>query len=734
MSNKKDNQFSKLYDYFNGDEDSEVEIENYEDNYNKMIEAKNKNKNYEIKNKEILNSIIDELYSNIEEEEDDDENDVFYYKEKKNLKNDENDFNNFKFTSFKPKNCNNDEKNEENENKNETDNIIQKDILNNESNKKNEETHKKSVTEQISLNNNINDIINRSTSLQSEKLIENQITDINDKEYLIDSKIFDELEKEDKKKEKIKNKIEWKDKNVLIKRNIQKLKLYMKKNIKKEKNNNNKKIKELILYEDAIKNKKKYENIERNTITEINLNSKRSKINKKSYKICMKHDDKKIESIIKEYNNELLLIDISLIFKELKIFRNLLENININKLKNINDINEFINKISIVIKDNEKRKKKELEFLKQTWYLLNNNKNYIDNEIFEGYLKILFSSLGNINDTLNIIKQYLKVCFFGEKNEINLNDNIIKECLINFFELKKNIIAYKNTNEHSNDKYKKMIKENEKNLTFIPNIIKNENYNTIITKKKKNFNFNTLYDRFIQKEKDKQNNIQKLKKERIKKEMEEVKKKPLIYKYNNNNNIYYEEEIHEKLYNQGKYINKKKKEKILEKEKEEKEKLEKELKKYKLNYNSEINKRRMNKSFDIKIKPKGYNEYIIRNRKEILNKEKLKEKKEKISYGENYEKLKRRAITPFNITDMKKKIKKNNNDYFIMKIKIPNGQMKSIKINIESDPYKIANEFCKVYSIKENMKQKLIKNIINCQNTYLNVNKYNINNYDNYEF
>ena len=381
----------------------------------------------------------------------------------------------------------------------------------------------------------------------------------------------------------------------------------------------------------------------------------------------------------------------------------------------------------------KKEKKKELQFLKQTWYLLNNNKNYIDNEIFEGYLKILFSSLGNINDTLNIIKQYLKVCFFGEKNEINLNDNIIKECLINFFDLKKNIIAYKNTNEHSNDKYKKMIKENEKNLTFTPNIIKNENYNTIIAKKKKNFNFNTLYDRFIQKEKDKQNNIQKLKKERIKKEMEEVKKKPLIYKCNNNNNIYNEEEIHEKLYNQGKYINKKKKEKIIEKEKEEKEKLEKELKKYKLNYNSEINKRRMNKSFDIKIKPKGYNEYIIRNRKEILNKEKLKEKKEKISYGENYEKLKRRAITPFNITDMKKE-KQKNNDYFIMKIKIPNGQMKSIKINIESDPYKIANEFCKVYSIKENMKQKLIKNIINCQNTYLNVNKYNINNYDNYEF
>ena len=49
MSNKKDNQFSKLYDYFNGDEDSEVEIENYEDNYNKMIEAKNKKKIMKLK-------------------------------------------------------------------------------------------------------------------------------------------------------------------------------------------------------------------------------------------------------------------------------------------------------------------------------------------------------------------------------------------------------------------------------------------------------------------------------------------------------------------------------------------------------------------------------------------------------------------------------------------------------------------------------------------------------------
>ena len=54
---------------------------------------------------------------------------------------------------------------------------------------------------------------------------------------------------------------------------------------------------------------------------------------------------------------------------------------------------------------------------------------------------------------------------------------------------------------------------------------------------------------------------------------------------------------------------------------------------------------------------------------------------------------------------MKRKvIKEIKNDYFTMKIKIPNGQMKSLKIYINSDPYKIANDFCKIYSIKDDLK------------------------------
>ena len=216
-------------------------------------------------------------------------------------------------------------------------------------------------------------------------------------------------------------------------------------------------------------------------------------------------------------------------------------------------------------------------------------------------------------------------------------------------------------------------------------------------------------------------------------EMKEVKQKPRISKYISNN--INDEEIHEKLYNQGNYMRKKKQERIEEKEKEEKLNLEKEFKTFRLNLNSKKNRRRMAKSFDNISKPKGFDEYIIRNRKEILNKEKLKQQMEKIPCGENYEKIKKRTITPFNITDLRKeKIqkKKKEDDYFTMKIKIPNGQERTLKINIKNDPYKIANNFCKIYSIKENGKQKLIKNIINCQNVYLNINKDDINIYDEY--
>lgn len=739
MSNKKWNNFSKLYDYFNEEEESEEEIENYEKNYNEVLKEKKMKISKETNDDNKENKIFIELNSN--DKMIDDDNDVFYFEEKKIRDNENNDFNQIKFASFKPE-CFNEDYEEKKEN------IEKSNDLNNKHNKseKNEIINEKIISEQNSFGT-IYKNFNKSSSLNTEKIetnyqskfnTENQINYEEYKpEYLINSEIFDELDNKTLNTKKNRNKIEWKDGKVLVKKNVNQLKLYMKKNIKmnnksktkskdNKKGNNIKKKRELMLYEDALKKKKKIENINRNTISEYKLNSTRPKINKVSYRISLKYSDKKIESILNKYSNELNIIDIALILTDLKIFRKLLQNINANKLKNINNFEEFKNIISIAIKENEIRKIKELDFLEQIWNLIytknEKNQNFVKNDILEGFLKILFSSTGNISDILNILEQYIKAASFSQILD-KLN---IKKCIKNFFALKENIIAYKNINDFNDEKYEKIIKEKYKDLTFAPNTTKNESYNNVLTQRKKNFNFNTLYDRFVEKEKNKQNNLNKLKKEKLKKEMKEIKSKPTISKYSFNNFYQDEdqkEEIHEKLYKMGDYLRNKKQKIIEEKERKDKEKLEQEFKTYKLNYNSKKNRKRMAKSFDNKEKPKGFDEYIIRNRKEILNKKKLKEKLEKIPCGENYEKMRKRTITPFNITDMRKKnkIKKEDDDEysFTMKIKIANGQMRNLKINIKSDPFKVANEFCKIYSIRDGMKNKLINNIINCQKSYL---------------
>ena len=64
------------------------------------------------------------------------------------------------------------------------------------------------------------------------------------------------------------------------------------------------------------------------------------------------------------------------------------------------------------------------------------------------------------------------------------------------------------------------------------------------------------------------------------------------------------------------------------------------------------------------------------------------------------------------------KIKKEDDDEysFTMKIKIANGQMRNLKINIKSDPFKLVEEVKKNKSKKENPKiitEESLKKIIN---------------------
>ena len=679
---------------------------------------------------------------------------------------------------------------------------------NNEKNDKQsqkEMIYNKIIANQCSFGN-INETSNRSTSINTDKLgeysqsklfQENFDQDIYKPEYLINSQCFDELENKNmiennnnnneqkcnnidtntytfkqnekininiNKKESNKNNININElKNNILKNTKEKSKSKSKENNKKiQKKNNinnnininkninnsnhNKKPIELVLYDDAVKKKQKMENIYKNNMAKIQLNSTKNKINKKSYQIALEHDDKKIEHVINKYSNnknnkkeELTIVDIAQIFQDLKIFRKLLENINVNKLSNINNIKDFKNKISIAIKEGDIRKNEELDFLEKTWNILNSEqKSYIRKDIFEGLIKILFASTGNVNDIINIVKQYLQAALFGE-GIIELSDRNRKDdglglrnYIKKFFKLKENIIAYQNINNYNSKKFEKIIKERNSNLTFEPNIPQNENFHTTITQRRKNFNFNALYDRFIQKEKSKQTNLNQLKRNKIKEELKELKQKPTINKPIDNS--FYSDtncpqNIHDKLYLMDKHIRQKKQERIDKKIKEDNEKFENEYKSFRLNINSKENRKRMAKSFDNKIKPKGYDDYITRNKKAILERKRIKNIIEKIPCGENYEKIKRRSITPFNITDMRKryKNKQNNNnkkdEFFTLQIKIPNGQLRVIKIYMKSDPYKVADDFCKIYSIKDSVKRKLINNIISCQKAYINNKK-----------
>ena len=148
-------------------------------------------------------------------------------------------------------------------------------------------------------------------------------------------------------------------------------------------------------------------------------------------------------------------------------------------------------------------------------------------------------------------------------------------------------------------------------------------------------------------------------------ELKELKNKPTItnYKLNIlNDNEYYQngkkkENIYDRLYKLDKIKRAKKLELIKEKERIEKEKLDKELNTHRLSINRRLNRQRMNKSFD-QPKCRGFDQYVERNKKGRLERLRVKYLLEKVSNGENYEKIRRRNITPPNITDIRRMRKK----------------------------------------------------------------------------
>jgi hypothetical protein len=160
----------------------------------------------------------------------------------------------------------------------------------------------------------------------------------------------------------------------------------------------------------------------------------------------------------------------------------------------------------------------------------------------------------------------------------------------------------------------------------------------------------------------------------------------------------------------------------------------------------------LNKIFsNISRKPRGYEDYVERNRSVIQKKEYFKKKEEDRKYGKNYEKIHNMKIKPFNITDLNENKKKkkingisreqssnefgNNSEkekvqniiddiYITIEVKIPNGQLKPLKIYNKNynDTIELVNNFCKVYSINNENRKIIIKKVMQYKNSFFGRN------------
>ena len=147
----------------------------------------------------------------------------------------------------------------------------------------------------------------------------------------------------------------------------------------------------------------------------------------------------------------------------------------------------------------------------------------------------------------------------------------------------------------------------------------------------------------------------------------------------------------------------------------------------------------MNKSFtkyNKEKKPKGYYDYILRNRLLINQKENDKKIIDDKIYGKNYEKIKKMKIEPFNITDLKEdNINKRNNKikekhiyinnniidkiYITLDIKIPNGELKQLKIyKNDNNLIDLVDDFCEKYEMYEDDRDLLVSRVMQYKNEF----------------
>jgi len=440
---------------------------------------------------------------------------------------------------------------------------------------------------------------------------------------------------------------------------------------------------------------KKNKNIEKN----ISINKK----NIISHNINYKNLNKKISIIINKYSigEFFTIINIIQFLYELKIINKLIKK-NQNIDLDINKIKLNIEKIT----EKDIKQKEELEFIEQLWLKINPSMNeYINSKLFIELLNILFSYNNNY-----------------------INNNKIKELVI----LIENLLYKYKINNNKNPDNNKQFLSPLRNITYeindlwpIQKLIKS------FIKLKNNIKYNksNKSNNYGNKNEESYNNNNLIKEKKLEQDKYIYEKSGYSFEtpFKPNKGDIYEDSlilnkkkkntVYERLYNLRKINN------------ENKSKSNSKMEDFNFKPIYISNDERMNKSFTNYNKermPKGYYDYIIRNRALINKRESENKLNEDKMYGKNYEKIKKMEIKQFNITDLKEnknnnknnniKKKKNkkiiDNIYITIEIKIQNG-VKTFKIyKNDNNLIEQLNEFCEKYEINENDKKLLFDKIM----------------------
>jgi hypothetical protein len=167
----------------------------------------------------------------------------------------------------------------------------------------------------------------------------------------------------------------------------------------------------------------------------ILLNANKTKISNNSHRIALLKLEKYIDDVVNKVDKEgmkrISFNQLGIILTELKIFREIInKDLKKNTLKEYASCNFFFEtdkEIKMELKnlrDNEKRKKQEIEFYEQIWVKLNpENKEFIKLEIVQEFLKVLFSpsstTIKEISSVITRILIYLyriySSCIFSRK-------------------------------------------------------------------------------------------------------------------------------------------------------------------------------------------------------------------------------------------------------------------------------------------------------------------------------